>query len=126
MKMKDVIEQTDLTDRAIRLYMENGLISPSCSENYAGRKNIEFSHEDVEALKNVATLRKAGFSINEIKLLKQGSVPCRKTIEEFIEKTVAKIESDKAVVEKLHAVVTTENLTIETLTKILENFVKID
>ena len=29
MKMKDVIEQTDLTDRAIRLYMENDLISPS-------------------------------------------------------------------------------------------------
>ena len=121
MKMKDVIEQTDLTDRAIRLYMENGLISPACSENYAGRKNIEFSHEDVEALKNVATLRKAGFSINEIKLLKQGSVPCRKTIEEFIEKTVAKIESDKAVVEKLHAVVTTENLTIETICESLNS-----
>ena len=110
MKMKDVLEQTDLTDRAVRLYMENGLVSPSCSENYAGRKNIEFSENDVEALKNVATLRKAGFSINEIKLLKQGSVPCRKTIEEFIEKTVAKIESDKAVVEKLEAVVSDEKL----------------
>ena len=112
MKMKDVIEQTNLTDRAIRLYIENGLISPTCNENYAGRKNIEFSYEDVEALKNVATLRKAGFSINEIKNLKQGPVPCRKTIEEFIEKTTAKIESDKAVVEKLEAVVSDENLTI--------------
>ena len=113
MKMKDVIEQTDLTDRAIRLYMENGLISPTYSENYAGRKNIEFSDEDIEALKNVATLRKAGFSINEIKLLKQGTVPCRKTIKDFIDKTVAKIESDKAVVEKLEAVASDENLSIE-------------
>ena len=113
MKMKDVIEQTDLTDRAIRLYMENDLISPSCRENYAGRKNIEFSDKDVEVLKNIATLRKAGFSINEIKLLKQGTVPCRQTVEEFIEKTTAKIESDKAVVEKLEAVVTDENLSVE-------------
>ena len=71
MKMKDVITETGLTDRAIRLYIENSLVSPSCNENYAGRRNIEFSADDVEALKNVATLRKAGFSINEIKLLKE-------------------------------------------------------
>ena len=121
MKMKDVIEKTDLTDRAIRLYVENGLVSPSCNENYAGRKNIEFSESDVEALKNVATLRKAGFSISEIKLLKLGDVPCRKTVEEFIEKTTTKIVSDKAVVEKLEAVVATENLTIETICESLNS-----
>ena len=121
MKMKDVLEQTELTDRAVRLYMENGLVSPSCSENYAGRKNIEFSDEDVTALKNVATLRKAGFSISEIKLLKQGSVPCRKTVAEFIEKTTAKIESDKAVVEKLEAVVMAEDLSIETICESLNS-----
>ena len=121
MKMKDVLEQTGLTDRAVRLYMENGLISPSCNESYAGRKNIEFSEEDIEALKNVATLRKAGFSINEIKLLKQGSVPCRKTVEEFIGKTAAKIESDKAVVEKLEAVVSEENLSIDLICESLNS-----
>ena len=121
MKMKEVLEQTDLTDRAVRLQIENGLVSPSCNENYAGRKNIEFSKEDVEALRNVATLRKAGFSINEIKILKQGSVPCRKTVEEFIEKTTAKIESDKAVVEKLEAVVTEENLSVEKICESLNS-----
>ncbi len=121
MKMKDVIQQTDLTDRAIRLYMENGLVSPACSESYAGRKNIEFSAEDVEALKNVATLRKAGFSINDIKLLKQGSVPCRKTVEEFIEKTSARIESDKAVVEKLETIVTAEDLSVEKICESLNS-----
>lgn len=121
MKMKDVLEQTDLTDRAVRLYMENGLVSPSCNENYAGRKNIEFSEEDVDALRNVATLRKAGFSIREIKTLKQGAVPCRKTLEEFIEKTTAKIESDKAVVEKLEAVVSDENLSVEKICESLNS-----
>ena len=115
MKMKDAIEKTQLTDRAIRLYIENGLVSPSCSENYAGRKNIEFSEEDVDALRNVATLRKAGFSISEIKLMGSGQVPCRETLEEFIEKTSERIESDKAVVEKLEAVVMSEDLSIETI-----------
>lgn len=115
MKIKDVIEKTELTDRAIRLYIENGLVSPLCSENYAGRKNIDFSEDDVESLKNIATLRKAGFSIAEIKLLKLGDVPCRKTLEEFIEKTTQRIESDKAVLEKLEAVVTSEELTMETI-----------
>ena len=115
MKIKEVIEKTGLTDRAIRLYIENGLVSPSCSENYAGRKSIEFSEGDVESLKNIATLRKAGFSIAEIKLLKLGDVHCRKTLEEFIEKTTQRIESDKAVLEKLEAVVTYEELTMETI-----------
>ena len=115
MKIKDVIEKTDLTDRAIRLYIENGLVSPSYNESYAGRKNIDFSEGDVESLKNIATLRKAGFSIAEIKLLKLGDVPRRKTLEEFIEKTTQRIESDKAVIEKLEAVVTAEDLTMETI-----------
>ena len=121
MKMKDVITETGLTDRAIRLYIENGLVSPSCSENYAGRKNIEFSQSDVEALKNVATLRKAGFSISEIKTLKLGDVPCRETLEEFIKKTTAKIESDTAVVEKLEAVVSDEKLSIELICESLNS-----
>ena len=121
MKIKEVIEKTGLTDRAIRLYIENGLVSPSCNENYAGRKNIDFSEDDVESLKNIATLRKAGFSIAEIKLLKLGDVHCRKTLEEFIEKTTQRIESDKAVLEKLEAVVTAEELTMETICESLNS-----
>ncbi len=121
MKIKEVIEKTNLTDRAVRLYIENGLVSPACNENYAGRKNIEFSESDVKELQNVATLRKAGFSIAEIKLLKMGDVPCRKTVEEFIEKTTQKIESDKAVVEKLEAVVMSEDISIETICKSLNS-----
>ncbi|MBR2418036.1 MAG: MerR family transcriptional regulator, partial [Clostridia bacterium] len=50
MKIKEVIAKTDLTDRAIRLYIENGLVSPSITENYSGRKNIEFSDDDLVAL----------------------------------------------------------------------------
>ena len=124
MKIKDVIAETGLTDRAIRLYIENSLVSPSCIENYAGRKNIEFSEEDVEALKNVATLRKAGFSINEIKLMSSGQVPCRETLEGFIEKTSERIESDKAIIEKLEAVVSDENLSIELICESLNSAIE--
>ena len=124
MKMKDVITETGLTDRAIRLYIENGLVSPSCSESYAGRKNIEFSAEDIAKLNNIATLRKAGFSIAEIKLMSSGQVPCRETVCEFIEKTTAKIESDKTVVERLEAVVTSEDLSLEKICESLNSTTK--
>ena len=115
MKIKDVIAQTDLTDRAIRLYIENGLVTPSFNENYKGRKNIDFSQEDVEKLKNIATLRKAGFSIAEIKLLKEGSEECRRVLSAFIAKTAERIEADKEIINSLQAVVKEDNLSIETI-----------
>ncbi len=63
MRMKDVLARTGLTDRAVRLYIENGLLSPRQESNYAGRKSIDFSEEDVETLEVIATLRKSGFSL---------------------------------------------------------------
>ncbi len=67
MKIKAVCESTGLTDRTIRYYIEEGLISPAYTENYLGRKTFDFSDTDVDALKDVAVLRKFGFSIAEIK-----------------------------------------------------------
>ena len=63
MKIKEVIKKTELTDKAIRLYIDNGLVAPSIDESYSGRKSIDFSDDDVERLSNIALLRKAGFSI---------------------------------------------------------------
>ena len=57
MKIKEVIQRTDLTDRAIRLYIENGLVTPDCDESYSGRKNLDFSEDDIEKLKNIALRR---------------------------------------------------------------------
>ena len=66
MKMKQTIEQTGLTDRAIRLYISKGLVFPRINEKYNGRKEIEFSECDIERLSQIAALRKVGFSIPEI------------------------------------------------------------
>lgn len=67
MKIKTVCERTGLSDRAIRYYIEEGLISPNFSENYLGRKAFSFSEDDIAMLNDIATLRKFGFSIPDIK-----------------------------------------------------------
>ena len=38
MKMKEVLERTGLTDRAVRLYIANGLIAPVCNRGYTGQR----------------------------------------------------------------------------------------
>ncbi len=66
MRMKEVCERTGLTDRAVRLYMESGLVTPHEEQNYMGRRSISFDEEDVRALEAVATLRRAELSISDI------------------------------------------------------------
>lgn len=73
MKIKTVCEQTGLSDRAVRFYMEEKLIAPSYTENYLGRKTFDFSENDVEVLRDIAVLRKFGFSIEEIRRLQERS-----------------------------------------------------
>lgn len=67
MKIKPVCDITGLTDRTIRYYIEEQLISPTYTENYLGRKSYDFSEEDIDALKNISVLRKFDFTIDEIK-----------------------------------------------------------
>lgn len=113
MKIKEVIAKTGLTDRAIRLYIENDLVKPECDENYNGRKSIEFSETDVENLKNIALLRKADFSIQEIKSLQAGGETAQQTIKEYISKTNDKIKTNTEIIEKIGTLADEENITIE-------------
>ena len=66
-KIKAVSELTGLTTRTIRVYIDEQLIAPKFTENYLGRRSFEFSQSDIAALQNIATLRKYGFSIDEIR-----------------------------------------------------------
>lgn len=66
MKIKAVCEATGLTDRTIRYYIEEELISPFYTENYLGRKTFDFSESDIRTLNDIAVLRKFGFSIADI------------------------------------------------------------
>lgn len=67
MKIKTVCEKTGLTDRTIRYYIEEGLVSPSYTENYLGRKSFDFSDDNICELNDIAILRFFNFSIDEIR-----------------------------------------------------------
>lgn len=71
MKIKAVCKVTGLTDRTIRFYIEEGLITPSYTESYTGRKAYDFSPATVSQLHKISTLRQFGFSIEEIRELMQ-------------------------------------------------------
>ena len=121
MKIKEICEKTDLTERAIRLYIENGLVTPSINESYSGRRNIDFSEEDAERLRSISVLRKAGFSISQIKLMQQEPEKSKEVLQEFLEKTNERIETDSEIVACLTPLLSYESLNSEQISKSLEN-----
>ncbi|MFL0249022.1 MerR family transcriptional regulator [Clostridium neuense] len=64
MKISEVKALTGLTKKALNYYEENGLIKPSVLEENGYRN---YSDKDVEVLTQIATLRRFGLSVKEIK-----------------------------------------------------------
>ena len=109
MKIKAVCDLTGLTARTVRVYIDEQLIAPKFTENYLGRRSFEFSQSDIAALQNIATLRKYGFSIDEIRnilLDSQTSIAIIENVkqrtqiqaDEYHErlKTLSRVEAQKA------------------------------
>ena len=92
MKIKTVSGITGLTARAIRVYIDEQLIAPRFTENYLGRRAFDFSEEDVSALQNIATLRKYGFSIDEIRNILLDAQNSIAIIESVKERTKTQME----------------------------------
>jgi len=86
MKIKSVCAFTGLTDRTVRFYIEEGLISPAFQENYLGRRSYDFSNGDVTQLNSIAILRKFGFSVSEIKELISTPDAVGRVLKEIIER----------------------------------------
>lgn len=70
MKMKEVLETTGLTEKAVRLYIEHGLVKPEIDQGLHNR-SFEFSREDVKKLSTISVLRNAGLSIADIRFLQE-------------------------------------------------------
>ncbi len=119
MKIKEVSEKTNLTEKAIRLYIENGLVTPSFNETYTGRRNVEFSEENVEALKCISILRKAGFSIGEIKLMQSEPEKSKDILTDFIDKTNKRISTETEIVSLLNPLLSKDNITPELISESL-------
>ena len=66
-RIKEICEKSGLTDRTVRYYIEEKLLDPYYTENYLGRKSFDFSEDDLARLKDIATLRSFGFSVEEIR-----------------------------------------------------------
>lgn len=68
LKIKEVCEKTGLTERTVRFYVKQGLVEPKVT-TVRNRAMLEFSEQDVQALCDVAVLRKMQFSIAQIILI---------------------------------------------------------
>ncbi len=66
MRIGKVCEKTGLSERTIRYYCEEGLIYPQ-KHNVSGRTYSDYSEKDVARLVTIATLRRALFTIDELK-----------------------------------------------------------
>ena len=119
MKIKAVCELTGLAARTVRVYIDEQLIAPKFTENYLGRRSFEFSQSDIAALQNIATLRKYGFSIDEIRNILLDSQTSIAIIENVKQRT--KIQADEYH-ERLKALSRVESLkaySVEELSEIL-------
>jgi len=105
-KIKDVSQMTGLTEKAIRLYMEQKLVEPKV-EDGIHRKAYYFEEKDVERLKDIAALRSAGFGISDIKMMLEDSTIIPELIEEKESLLAMEIEQKLSVQKAL------KNLTIQ-------------
>jgi len=124
MKIKEVIIKTKLTDKAIRLYIDNGLVAPNIDESYSGRKSIEFTNDDVERLNNIALLRKAGFSIADIKDIIESDEKAQNVVDRFIRDTEDNIHHETEIIEKLKNIPAENGISLKTICESLSDSVE--
>ncbi len=118
--MKDVCQQTGLTDRTVRYYIECGLLTPNSKDNYAGRKNYTFTREDVERLEQIKTLRSAGFGVEHIKML-LGGQSTREIVSDRLQELETEREKSEQLLDALQKANIDRDVSLEELTIILSN-----
>lgn len=118
-KIKEVCQMTGLTDRAIRLYVEQGLVEPEISEGIHNKAYF-FCDENVERLKDIATLRNAGFSLADIKLMIEDPINISSLVEEKEALLEVEINRMKAVQETLNRLTIQEHNDVTKLADAIE------
>ncbi len=121
MKIKTVCELTGLSDRAIRHYIDEELISPDCDENYLGRRSFEFSDSDVDLLSHISTLRKFGFSVSEIRDMIRDNDIIPITVTALQKRKLSELTKEETLYEKLSQVKLSEINNISELASFLSS-----
>lgn len=80
MLINEVESKVGLTKKSIRFYEDNGLISPSRSEN----SYRVYDEDDIRMLRIIKFLRNLNVSVNDIKKLQTGELTLQKCMEEKI------------------------------------------
>lgn len=119
MKINEVCKKTELSERAIRLYVEKGLIKPK-SQYVNGRTNLDFTEEDIELLTDISVLRKTGFSIADIISMQNSS----EAVCDVVKKHRSELELEqhfrKELIQKLNDISTRGNISWRKLANVLE------
>ena len=103
MKMKEICEKTGLTERAVRLYCERGLLSPD-TYTQNEREYLVFSERDEKALHCIATLRAADFSLDEIRTMQNEPFLIEKLVREHTAKLMKESAEKLELCQKLQAI----------------------
>lgn len=122
MKIKEVCISTGLTDRAIRYYISENLISPSYTENYNGRKTFNFSEADVEVLNQIVALRRFDFSIEEIREIIASPERSTAIIESVKTRKKEAVSKEERLLSALLKLDTSRSYTLAELAEVLSGF----
>ena len=114
MKMKEICERSGLTERAVRLYCERGLVHP---EKYSerGREYLVFSDHNLRELAIISELRRADFSLDEIALMLENPEKCGDVLASWRGRVTEQNMRLSQAKEKLAELSTQESLTAEKL-----------
>lgn len=119
MKIKEVCERTGLTERTVRFYVEQQLINPS-SRVMNGREYRDYSMKDVHELQTIAALRKAFFSIDEIKRMKDSPEQIEAIVADYKKRQAADAQAKARLVDALATVDLAQLSNINSLANVLD------
>lgn len=100
MKIGDVARETGLTEKAIRIYVEQGLVKPTVTQS-THRNSYDFSRENVHELERISIFRKAGFSLFEISVIQQEPERLPELLESKRQSMETELEAQQSVREAL-------------------------
>lgn len=119
MKISEVCARTGLTDRAIRFYIEKGLLQTP-AENINGRNCREYEEEDVRQLNRISALRKIGFSIQDILEMQQGTEAVRVVMENHSKKMEEEADKFVSIAKELKSIHLGGGVSWKTLADVLK------
>lgn len=82
MKLKEVCERTGLSRKTIRLYEEKALFAPH-KERRNGRDYREYTEENIRQLQVIASLRRAWFTMDEIRRMQNDPAEIREILPQY-------------------------------------------